>query len=68
MLAGLGLPEGVRELVARRVSRLPDDVQRTLSLAAVVGPEFGVNVLTRSPPTCPETQCSRRSTVPAARA
>ena len=48
VLAGLGLPEGVRELVARRVSRLPDDVQRTLSLASVVGPEFGVNVLTRA--------------------
>ena len=48
VLVGLGLPEGVRELVARRVSRLPDDVQRTLSLASVVGPEFGVNVLTRA--------------------
>jgi hypothetical protein len=48
VLTGLGLPEGVRELVARRVSRLPDDVQHTLALASVVGPEFGVNVLIRA--------------------
>lgn len=44
-LADVGLPEGVREVVGRRISRLDDDTQRLLSVAAVVGAEFDVRVL-----------------------
>lgn len=44
-LADVGLPEGVREVVGRRISRLDEDTQRLLSVAAVVGAEFDVRVL-----------------------
>ena len=44
-LADVGLPEGVREVVGRRISRLDDDTQRALSVAAVIGAEFDVRVL-----------------------
>lgn len=41
----IGLPEGVREVVGRRVSRLDPDTQRLLSVAAVIGYEFPLAVL-----------------------
>ena len=41
-----GLPEGVREAIRRRLSRLSDGCNRVLSLASVVGREFNVPVLT----------------------
>src|SRR5688572_8414527 len=41
----LGLPQSVRDVVARRVRRLPDRVNEVLSLASVVGPEFGVGLV-----------------------
>jgi tetratricopeptide (TPR) repeat protein len=41
----LGIPEGVREVVGRRLSRLSEDAARALRLAAVVGTEFEVRVL-----------------------
>jgi len=41
----IGLPEGVREVVGRRVSRLDDETQRLLSVAAVMGYEFSLPVL-----------------------
>ena len=44
-LEDVGLPEGVREVVGRRISRLDDDTQRALSVAAVIGAEFDVRVL-----------------------
>ncbi len=44
-LADVGLPEGVREVVGRRISRLDEPAQRALSTAAVVGHEFAVPVL-----------------------
>ena len=44
-LADVGLPEGVREVVGRRISRLDDDTQRVLSVAAVIGQEFACPVL-----------------------
>ena len=44
----LGIPEGVREVVRRRVSRLSDLANRALSIAAVVGPEFEFAVLRRA--------------------
>ncbi|MGH9003516.1 MAG: ATP-binding protein, partial [Acidimicrobiia bacterium] len=36
----LGIPEGVRDVVGRRLSRLSDDANRTLAVAAVAGLEF----------------------------
>ncbi|MCA1841957.1 MAG: AAA family ATPase [Actinobacteria bacterium] len=36
----LGIPEGVRDVVGRRLSRLPDSTNRVLSVASVVGLEF----------------------------
>ena len=40
-----GLPEGVREVIGRRLSRLSDACNRVLGLAAVVGREFSLPVL-----------------------
>jgi class 3 adenylate cyclase/tetratricopeptide (TPR) repeat protein len=39
-LDDLGIPEGVRDVVGRRLSRLSGDTNRVLSCAAVVGLEF----------------------------
>jgi len=36
----LGIPEGIREVVGRRLSRLSDDANHVLAVAAVVGLEF----------------------------
>jgi class 3 adenylate cyclase/tetratricopeptide (TPR) repeat protein len=36
----LGIPEGVRDVVGQRLSRLPDTTNRVLSVASVVGLEF----------------------------
>jgi class 3 adenylate cyclase len=44
-LADVGLPEGIREVVGRRISRLDESAQRTLSVAAVIGHEFNLPVL-----------------------
>jgi len=35
-----GIPEGIREVVGRRLSRLSDDLNRALAVAAVIGPVF----------------------------
>jgi class 3 adenylate cyclase len=43
----LGLPEGVREVIARRLSRLPDNANRALAVAAVIGMQFDHAVLDR---------------------
>ena len=41
----LGIPEGVRELLHRRLERLPAETTRLLQVAAVIGREFDVAVL-----------------------
>ncbi|MCA1842794.1 MAG: AAA family ATPase, partial [Actinobacteria bacterium] len=41
----LGIPEGVREVVGRRLARLSDDTNQVLRIAAVVGPEFELGVV-----------------------
>jgi tetratricopeptide (TPR) repeat protein len=41
----LGIPEGVREVVGRRLSRLSSDTNHALRVAAVVGPEFELGVV-----------------------
>ena len=44
-ISRLGLPEGVKEVVGRRLSRLSDACNRVLSVAAAMGREFDVAVL-----------------------
>lgn len=39
------LPQGVREAVSRRLSRLPDDTNKALAAAAVVGTRFAVELV-----------------------
>ncbi|HYN35276.1 MAG TPA: AAA family ATPase, partial [Ilumatobacteraceae bacterium] len=39
------LPEGIRYVVGRRVSVLPDETQRLLSSASVIGPRFDLELL-----------------------
>jgi class 3 adenylate cyclase/tetratricopeptide (TPR) repeat protein len=44
-LAELGIPEGVRDVVTRRLARLPSTAADVLTVAAVMGREFEVDVL-----------------------
>ena len=44
-LESTGLPEGVREVISRRVSRLSEGCRRAMTLASVLGREFDVDVL-----------------------
>jgi class 3 adenylate cyclase len=44
----LGLPEGIREVVGRRLARLSEPCARALTIAAVIGREFGFDVLERA--------------------
>ncbi len=39
-----GIPEGVREVIGRRVEHLGEDVVATLEVASVIGPSFSVDV------------------------
>ena len=41
----LGIPEGVREVIGRRLTRLSDEANQTLTLAAVVGRGFELEVV-----------------------
>jgi class 3 adenylate cyclase len=41
----LGIPEGVRDVVGRRLARLTEETNRALRVAAVVGPEFELSVV-----------------------
>jgi len=41
----LGIPEGVREVVGRRLARLSDGANQALRVASVVGPEFELGVV-----------------------
>ncbi len=45
--APLGLPESVRDVIGRRVDRLGDEVRGVLTLAAVVGRSFELELLAR---------------------
>ena len=44
-IAELGIPEGVRDVIGRRLSRLSETCNRTLAAAAVVGREFEFELL-----------------------
>jgi predicted ATPase len=41
----LGIPEGIREVVGRRLSRLGDDTDEVLRAAAVIGYEFDLDLV-----------------------
>src|SRR5581483_7147289 len=43
----LGIPEGVREVISRRLARLSSEANRVLSSASVVGRDFDVQVVSR---------------------
>lgn len=45
--APLGLPESVRDVIARRVGRLGDEAREVLTLAAVIGRSFELELLVR---------------------
>jgi class 3 adenylate cyclase/DNA-binding CsgD family transcriptional regulator len=47
-IGALGLPEGVREVIGRRLSRLSDTCNRALGVAAVIGREFDLLTLGRA--------------------
>lgn len=44
-LGEVGIPEGIREVVGRRLSRLSDSANRALAVAAVVGATFDLSVI-----------------------
>jgi class 3 adenylate cyclase/tetratricopeptide (TPR) repeat protein len=46
-LSELGLPQSVREVLGRRIERLGPEMQKALSVAAVVGREFDTDLLLR---------------------
>jgi DNA-binding SARP family transcriptional activator/tetratricopeptide (TPR) repeat protein len=50
----LSPPEAIRELVARRVSRLPQDVIYLLHAAAVAGPEFEASIVAEAADLTPD--------------
>jgi len=43
----LGIPQGVREVIGRRLRRLSDECTPVLTLASVLGREFGLDALAR---------------------
>jgi DNA-binding SARP family transcriptional activator/tetratricopeptide (TPR) repeat protein len=46
-LSTLGIPQGIREVIGRRLLQLSDESTRVLTLAAVLGREFRLDVLER---------------------
>lgn len=44
-LGDVGIPEGIREVVGRRLSRLSDEANDALRWAAVIGPEFDLAIV-----------------------
>jgi DNA-binding SARP family transcriptional activator len=47
-----GLPQGVREVIERRVARLPEAVHRILTVGAVIGRDFTLSLLEWIPEAC----------------
>jgi hypothetical protein len=47
-LDGTALPDSVREVIGARVGRLGQDAERVLSVAAVIGRDFDLDVLARA--------------------
>jgi class 3 adenylate cyclase/tetratricopeptide (TPR) repeat protein len=46
-IAALGIPEGVKDVIGRRLGRLSEATNKVLSLAAVIGRQFDLALLTR---------------------
>jgi len=46
-ITALGIPEGIKEVIGRRLSRLSEETNKVLHLAAVIGRQFDVALLTR---------------------
>jgi hypothetical protein len=46
-IRNLGIPEGVKDAIGRRLSRLSNETNKILSLASVIGREFDLTLLTR---------------------
>jgi class 3 adenylate cyclase len=46
-LASLGIPQGVKEAIGRRLARLPESTNKVLSLASVIGREFDLALLAK---------------------
>lgn len=46
-IADLAIPQGVREVIGRRLARMSEDTNKVLSLASVIGRQFDVELLTR---------------------
>jgi tetratricopeptide (TPR) repeat protein len=44
----IGIPEGVREVISRRLARLDDESNAVLAVAAVIGREFDAELLTEA--------------------
>jgi hypothetical protein len=44
-LEALGVPEGVKQVIGRRIARLPEGTERLLTIAAVIGRGFDLDVL-----------------------
>jgi len=43
--AGMSIPEGLRDVIGRRLSRLSPDCNRVLAVSAVIGRDFGLETL-----------------------
>ena len=46
-LTSIGIPEGVREVIGRRLSRLPPGTEGVLRTAAIIGLEFDLHILSK---------------------
>src|SRR5262245_56935247 len=44
-LEALGVPEGVKQVIGQRIARLPDGTERLLTIAALMGREFDLDLL-----------------------
>jgi DNA-binding SARP family transcriptional activator len=45
--AGIGIPQGVRDVIGRRMRRLSEECRRALAMASVLGREFSLDALAR---------------------
>ena len=59
----MALPDSVREVISARVGRLGQDAGRVLSMAAVIGRDFDLDLLARATRP-PRTSCSTSSMLP----
>src|SRR6185503_13661260 len=46
-IAALGIPEGIKDVIGRRLNRLSEETNKVLHLAAVIGRQFDVALLMR---------------------